>query len=243
MLLYCTSGRPVRSEEKKTAAALIVSPLAVAVGQTAKFDVRGLNLAEATGVKLASGDKSLDAVIKTKGAVDVPNGLDVKDVGNTRVECELTLPADFPVGIATVIIGTALGEVKQALVICSASEFLLEKEPNDGFRQAQPVTIEQTVAGAIQQAKDVDVYEITATAGQKLEVAVVGPRPGSTLDAMLTVFSSRGQIIAQQDDNDAGRDPLVNFTAATAGRYFLVVQDAHDRGGLHPYILKCRPGK
>jgi len=234
---------PIRGEEQKAATALMVSPLAVAVGQTAKFDVRGLNLAEASAARLISGDKSLAAMIKTKGATDVPNGFDAKDVGNTRVECELVIATDFPTGAATVTIVTPLGEVQQTLLICAASELLLEKEPNDGFRQAQPVTLEQTVAGAIGVAKDVDVYEVSASAGQKLEFALTSNRPGLALDPILTIFGSQGQILAQQDDNATGPDPLINFTMPTPGRYFVVVQDAHDRGGLHPYILKVRPVK
>lgn len=113
---------------------------------------------------------------------------------------------------------------------------MTETEPNDGFRQAQSLAIPQIVDGQIHADRNVDVYSIELLASQQLIAEVFARRHGSGLDSVLSVFDSKGRKIISNDDRDSV-DSKIEIRLE-AGRYFLVVQDAHDRGGpAHPYRL------
>ena len=123
-----------------------------------------------------------------------------------------------------------------SLTNLSAAAAVEEKEPNNGFREAQKLEPGKSVRGGIQGEKDVDVFEFPAKAGQKLTVTVTG---GSALvmDAALTCYDARGQFLAASDDAEA-RDPALTLTAVADGPIFLCVSDAHDKGGeWHSYLL------
>ena len=56
-------------------------------------------------------------------------------------------------------------------------------------------------------------------------------RAGSLMDGILMLYNSRSVLLSQQDDSATSRDPEMDFTLPADGTYFLVVNDAHDRGG------------
>src|SRR5262249_40742924 len=114
-----------------------------------------------------------------------------------------------------------------------------EKEPNNGFRQAQPVQLGQTVEGQIAAAQDVDVYRFEGKEGQRVAVEVLAARYGSALDSLLTVYDADGRALASNDALDTTTaDSRVDLTLPKAGAYFVGVQDANDQGGpAHVYRL------
>src|SRR5262249_38904500 len=129
------------------------------------------------------------------------------------------------------------------LLVESKIPVVPEKEPNDGFRQAQVIQLPQVIEGAIDRAKDVDVFRFEGKAGQKLAFEVQAGRYGSALDAILTLYDANGQEVASKDAGDSA-DPILEVTLPKAGTYYLSLMDAHDQGGVtHPYRLTVRPGK
>lgn len=63
-------------------------------------------------------------------------------------------------------------------------------------------------------------------------------RRGDGFDAMLTLYNERAQQIAFHDDLPKSRDARLEVELPADGVYFLVLIDAHDRGGpTHPYRL------
>ena len=51
----------------------------------------------------------------------------------------------------------------------------------------------------------------------------------------------RLSLLAGDDDSAGGRDPRLQLRLPADGKYFLIVQDAHDTGGeMHPYHLIVR---
>jgi hypothetical protein len=215
----------------------LASPLGVPHNATTKLTLRGLKLDDVKEVKCADGKSS--AKIVAQGNATIPNMQDAKRIGDRQVEIELTIPAEAPQGELALVVVTGKGE-SQAYSIYVGGEFPLldDKEDNDGFRRAQAIQSPQIVNGSIHSDKNVDCYAIDGTAGQKLHCEIFADRRGSGLDALLSIYNERGVLLATHDDLSNSRDAKLELTLPAAGKYFLVVQDAHDFGGpAHPYRL------
>ena len=216
----------------------VIAPLGVVPGRRAELTVRGqrLDAAKALTVKDAAG---AEVAIKSRGRSNPPGAQDAKRVGDTQVVVELTLPESFASDSVTLIIETDRGGVASCrLPVVAAAQHLAEKEPNDGFRQAQPIDADRVVLGQIRQQRDVDVYRISSNASQTWSFNIVAQREGSAMDPILTLYGADGRMIDTVDDIEGTRDAQLSVTFPHAGDYYIVVMDAHDQGGpAHPYRL------
>lgn len=103
------------------------------------------------------------------------------------------------------------------------------------------------VFGRIDSATDVDRYTFTATAGQRFAIDVEAAEFQYPLDAVLSIFDSNGNLIAQSDDaldRDTGLtsvDPYVLHTFAAAGTY--QVRVTSKLGTVGHYRLKVTPAE
>ena len=218
------------------------TPLGLAPGNTAKLIVRGLLLDEASECRVAGSPLVLKVV--GKGKAPLPPNTDAKIYGDTQVEIEATAPADLPPGDVPFTILTPKGETApHSLRIVAKDQLLAKREPNGGFRDAQPVQPGQTIEGTIEPARNVDVFRLELTAGQKLTAEVLAARYGSLLDGLLSLYDARGRMLTSNDDS-VGLDPKLQFSVPEAGVYYLVLVDALDTGGpTHPYQLDVRLGE
>jgi len=214
-------------------------PFAVSTGATNKFKVRGLNLTNATALRFPTAEK-LSAEIKSRGKAAVPEKADAKKVGDTQLEVELALPNDFPPGDLAFFINTPDGDTDtNQLRVIERTILFDEKEPNGGFRKPNQIKVPQTIRGSIEAPNDVDVFQFSGKAGQKLRVESLSVRYGSSLDPIVALHDSKGHTLVTSDDDVPGSaDAVVRFTFAKDGSYFLSVMDAHDRGGpTYSYLL------
>ena len=230
----------VRAEDQKpdTPRITAIAPLDVVRGQETTLRIRGVKLSNATEVRFPG---ALKAEIKEKKAADIPNGLDAKDVGDTQLEVKLTVPADLPAGPLALSAVTPEGTTApRELRVLDAANCVDEKEPNGSLREAQTIEPGKTVRGTIKEDKDVDVFQFTGKAGQRIAAEIFAARGASLLDSVLTLLDSRGHQLACADDS-LSRDSQLTLTLPADGRYFLIVQDAHDRGGAwHGYELTVK---
>ncbi len=230
-----------QAEEKKGGAPAItaVAPLELAAGATTALHVRGLNLETVSELRFLGAGAGIQAEIKEKKKADIPNGLEAKDVGDTQVEASIAMPAEMPIGRVRFVVITHEGaSPPHEILIVEPARFIEEKEPNNGFHEAQSIELGKTVRGAINQDKDVDVYKFDGRAGQKIHAEILASRLGSLLDGVLTLFDARGQVVALCDDTAESRDPVVDLELPRDGVYYAAVQDAQDRGGSwHCYEL------
>src|SRR5207247_5912931 len=119
-----------------------------------------------------------------------------------------------------------------------------EKEPNNGFPQAQPIKIPQAIDGLIREPRDVDVFRLEGKAGQRLVFEVLAARHGSALDSILTLYDAAGQQLASNDDIDGTTDSRLDVILPKDGTYYLTLIDAHDQGGpAHVYRLIARAAR
>ena len=202
--------------------------------------MRGLNLDRASEVRLREAKGTARVVAKGKAAV--PNQQPPAAVGDTQVEVEVTLPPDTPAGTVSLVVVTPAGETPpHALLVERSLALAAEKEPNNGFRQAQPITLPQAVDGAVGQPQDVDVFRLEGKAGQQWVLEVFAARHGSPLDPLLTLYDADGQTVASADDSDGSTDARLEVTLPKTGVYYLSLIDAHDQGGpAHVYRLSLR---
>ena len=218
-----------------------VTPLAIMPGKEVKLAVRGVLLDEITGIKVGSAEIKVEVTSKNK--TPVPPNYDAKRVGDTQAEIKLTLPLETPVGKISLIAVSASGESKPYEIrVATADDLIDEQEPNDSFKSPQNVSLGKTIVGVIGDARNVDVFRIEVSAGQKLIVETIAARAGSLLDPTLTLYDAKGRIVAVNDDHAKTRDSRIETALSQPGTYFITVQDANDSGGPHfAYLLKFAP--
>ena len=225
------------AEEKKDEAPRVFAlfPIQLTAGEKTTLRLRGVKLKDATEVRVAP---DAQATLKEKKDTGVPNGLEAKDVGDNEVAIELTPPEGC--GKLSVEIVTPGGVTKSREVSVFPKDALVaEKEPNNGFREAQPIEPGKPLRGKIDADKDVDVFRFDAHVGKALTARVIAADAGSLLDPIISLFDTAGHLLATDDDIPGHRDPVLTFTPKTDGPLCLVVNDAHDRGGpWHEYRLE-----
>ena len=227
-------GQKSEAKKPEPPAIAVVLPLGVEAGSRQKLTLRGLNVTNATAVRLTGLTPTLTAEIKDHGVAAKIDGFDTKRVGDQRLEVELSLPSNTPTGtnIALVVVSPD-GESKPfPLFVAAAGQIIGEKEPNNGFREAGALDDGKTVRGTLETWTDVDVCRCELQAGQTLRAQVVAERLGATLDASLSLYDATGRLLTSNDDaKGSGRDPLLEFKAPSAGRYWLAVSGVTEKAG------------
>lgn len=232
------SAKPKPAPKKTAPQVRLVLPFGVPLGKTSRVTIRGQNLDKTTAVRFH--DPKVTAKITHKGKAPVPDKVPAKQVGDTQIEAEVTLPAGVRGDNVSFTVITPDGESKpHDLLIDQPGNVLTEKEPNDRFSQAQPLPLPGTVDGKIDHPQDVDVYRFTGKAGQKVVLEIWAARYGSALDSLLTVYDAAGRELASNDDWKGTRDSRLETVLPATGEYYAVIMDANDHGGpLHLYRLR-----
>jgi hypothetical protein len=221
---------------------LMAIPLGASPGKTTRVTLRGLKLDQANAVRFPNSKAT--AKIVSKGKAAVPNKNPARE-GDTQVVVDVTLPRETAGGTVNLVVATPAGESKaHSLLVETAVPVVAEKEPNNGFRNAQKIQVPQAVDGVIAHARDVDGFRFDGKAGQKVVCEVFAARHGSALDSVLTLYDADGQELASNDDIKGSTDSRLEVKLPRAGAYYLSLMDAHDQGGAaHVYRLVVKTGK
>ena len=99
-------------------------------------------------------------------------------VDDASVKATLRVPAEYPNGIHAFRLVSESGISNLRMFGVGQFPQVEEVEPNSLFEQPQPVAINSTVVGIVQN-EDVDYYQIELAAGQKLAVELEGIRLGT----------------------------------------------------------------
>lgn len=217
-------------------------PLLLEPNSTTEVVIRGWYLVENTEIQ-CDLEGVLIKVLKQEAAT-VPGRQDAQEVGDTQLRVEITTPEiSSPTRIHLLAKNTDGQSQPHPMLLGSSLPIADDQERNDGFRDAQTIGSRQTLRGEIHQDRNVDVFAIEGNAGQSLKLNLCARELGSAMDGLITVYDESGKIIASNDDvpNSDPRimaDAKLQLTLPNTGRFFLCLQDAHDRGGpAHPWIL------
>lgn len=237
---FPTVAQDGKKSEEKLPKVVVAVPLGVVAGKTNTVEIRGLNLDTATGI--AFTESGARAKVTAKGKADLPQNQKKERLGDTQVKAEVFVPAEFKGDDAVFTVETPDGKSAPARMAVLRPEATTEEvEDNGSFAKPQMVKLPTTVRGSIKAAQDVDVFAFEGKAGQRVTAEILASRLGSPLDAMLTLWNSSNTLLASADDSAGDRDPRLIFTLPADGRFFIVVQDAHDAGSaVHGYLLQLK---
>lgn len=215
---------------------MLAIPFGVSPGMTTSVTLRGLNLHQAK--EICSDSKEVQLQIKKKAKVPDNNP---RETGDTEVVLTVTTPAKLSANEFSIVVKTSSGDSEPFVFLVDHQRPIDEQETNDGFGNPQTVPIPAIVAGKISRPKDVDVYKIRARAGEKYLIEILANRKGSLLDSMITIYNSRRQQMAFNDDANQSHDSSLILHAKNDEDLWIVCIDAHDQGGpTHPYRLIVR---
>ena len=85
------------------------------------------------------------------------------------------------------------------------------------------INVGGSVGGSLEVVGDRDWYAITLTAGQSITVTLLGFGSSPVPDFYLRIHDAAGNEIAHNDDGAGNYNSLLNFTATTAGTYYIDV--------------------
>ncbi len=227
------NGQEKKKDEKVIEAPkiLMAIPPYLEPGKTTKVLLRGKQLDQVTAVE--SGRKPVK--ILRKGKAGVPKETSAAKVGETEAEIELIAGNQDFIEITTKTEGKSSIPFKLPV----RNGVIAEKEPNQGFLQAQEIKVPCLVYGKIQAVQDVDVYQIKMPQGTELHIKVNADKIGSALDGILTVYDVSGKRLYYADDLTGSRDSILRIKMPESGVVNLCIQDAHDLGGdLFRYLLE-----
>lgn len=226
-----TIAQDKKGKKDPTPRLLYAIPLVVKPGEKQKLALRGKGL---VGVKEVTIEGATGASVKFLGAksVGVPNNYPAERLGDSEVEVELELPKDAkPGAVKLMATGTGGESNTYTLLVRDALAAVAEKEPNDGFAQAQMIVLPCVVEGSINGERDVDVFKFEGKKGDRIRVEVQAARFGSPLDAFATIHDSRRCVVNSADDTSGTADPILIMTLPRDGAYYITVIDANDLGG------------
>lgn len=241
VVLSPSAGQPKDKPKDPPPQPLYALQLAADPGKATKLTLRGLNLDAATLVRLGE-PKSSGKVLGKGRKTPISNQMNPQLVGDTEIDVEVTLPADVPGGSVPLTLVGPGGEGKPInLLVNDDTPRVPEKEPNDGFKEAMPLTAPVVVEAAFQKPQDADVYRLEGKAGEKYRIEVQAGRFGSPADALLTLFDADGRTVATGEPAADGKDQLLRVTLPRDGAYFVSVLEGFDQGGpMFVYRLAVR---
>lgn len=229
------------ADSKDAPHALFATDLAAPAGATTKLTLRGLKLESATGVQVGLPTARARVLGKSRAADAPKDQYDKSRVGDSTIDIELTLPADVPSEFVPVsLVGPAGVGPPCRVLVHAGPPPTAEKEPNDRYGLAQPLTLPSLVLAKFEKPKDVDVFGFAGRSGQRVRLSAEARRAGAATDVMLTLTDARGRILAMDDDSGPGGDPLIEVTLPADGEYRVTAIEASDYGGGDrlPYRLR-----
>lgn len=242
--LASAADKEEKKDEKKPEPprVALALPFAVSAGSTNHVVIRGQHLTNAPEFRFTN-TLALDTFIVSitnRAKADVPKEADAKKVGDSRIDVEVVVPAGAVQGTNwfTVITPDGISEPR-LLFVLSAGTLIAEKEPNNGFKQAQSIEIGQATTGLIKEAGDVDVFRFEGSAGETIHVEVVAAAAGSALDSLISIHDAAGRILATNDDASGQADSILECDLPKSAAYYISLTDAHDKAGpTHAYLLR-----
>lgn len=153
--------------------------------------------------------------------------LGIEVLSDSQVKVRVRVTADCRLGEQLVQLRTAGGISEFRSFFVGALPAIDEKEPNGALEEAQPIEMNVTVAGVVDN-EDVDFYRVSLKAQDRLSVEVEGLRLGTTLfDPYIAILDSRRFELAAVDDSPAvQQDGVLSVVVPEDGDYYVQIRES-----------------
>ena len=160
-----------------------------------------------------------------------------KVVNPQRVDCHVQVAKDAPVGEICTRLRSASGLSDVRTVYVGPFPILPEAKTNIDFEHPQPVTLNTTITGVIQN-EQAQYFSVDLKKGQPLTVEVHGMRLGDDFDPYVAILNKKKYELAVSDDTALTmQDPIASIVAPDDGTYFIQLRDSSYRGGSQAHYL------
>jgi hypothetical protein len=156
-----------------------------------------------------------------------------------KIVVRVTVAADAVPGVRDVRLAGPTGASTLGQLVVVRDPVVTEAAKNDTIEEAQTITVPATACGRIERAEDVDFFQFTAKAGQRLVFHVRCMRLQDRIhdlqthaDPIISLRNASGTTVATADNHFAA-DPLLGHTFTEAGEYFLEVRDVRYQGNTY----------
>lgn len=157
-------------------------------------------------------------------------GFEVKKleaVNDNTVKIQLAVTPDCVPGIHALRVKTATGISDLKTFTVGVLPQVQEKEPNSNFNEPQPIAMNVTVLGVVDN-EDVDHFVIDAKKGDRITAELEGLRLGYTFfDPYVAILNSERFELSRSDDNALlSQDCLCQVIAPEDGKYIVQVRES-----------------
>ncbi|MBX9791991.1 MAG: PPC domain-containing protein [Pirellulales bacterium] len=156
-------------------------------------------------------------------------GIEIKSLepADNQVKAHLVISPDCRIGIHDFRIRTAGGISNLRTFHVGAMPEASEAEPNSDFAQPQPITLNVTVNGVVEN-EDVDYFVVEAKLGTRLSAEIEGLRMGNAFfDPYLAIMNEgRFELVNSDDAPLVWQDGVVSIVAPADGKYIFQVRES-----------------
>jgi hypothetical protein len=183
-------------------------PLAAPLDKPGEVEVRGWNIPQ--GAKLP---------VAPWGGARLADHQEFDPLGELRVS------PDDRVGI--VVGPDYAGSARIRLTADAVVPGVAQASSQDPFR----LTLPNVVTGQLASPRQLDVFRLPLTKGERLVAAVEGRSLNFPIDPVLQLVSPAGAVVADIDDIGQSRDAALSYTPPQDGDFLIKVRDRHRAGG------------
>jgi hypothetical protein len=197
-----------------------VSPLAAAPGKTTELVITGAKLDQPLKVWSSYPGAQIEAV---------PG--DPNQKGKTQLTLKVTLPADAPCGIGSLLVATNEGLSDQLFFAVDDLPSIADNGNNHAAETAQEVAVPAGIDGT-SDGTVFDYYKFAAKANQRLSIEVVANRLASDFDPVVRLLDPSGrELVLLDDDLSLGADCRMSYVFPADGTYVLELRDNRYKAG------------
>jgi hypothetical protein len=151
--------------------------------------------------------------------------IEAADINNAKVT--LKVAPDCRLGEHTAQVRTKTGISDYRTFFVGALPVIAEKEPNTDFAAPQPIAMNVTVHGVVDN-EDVDYFVVEAKKGDRISAEVEGIRLGLTLfDPYVAIMDEKRFELAAADDTALLlQDPCTSVVAPADGKYIIQIRES-----------------
>ncbi len=163
----------------------------------------------------------------------------LETVNDNQLKATVKIAADCRLGEHVFRVRTKTGLSDMRTYWVGNIPIVQEVEPNNDFDKPQPIALNVTVHGVIDN-EDVDYFVVECKKGQRLSAEIEGMRLGNTLfDPFIAILDSKRFELATNDDAPLlGQDSMVSIVAPADGKYIIQVREsAYGGNGACSYRL------